>query len=67
MASVATRLPTYFISHGAPNMILQKTDSTTIFLRDLGRNIRQKYGSQVKAILMISAHWEAKEFTVNTG
>ncbi|QUS61128.1 class III extradiol ring-cleavage dioxygenase [Synechocystis sp. PCC 7338] len=50
-----TRLPTIFISHGAPSLILEK-DQTTEFFAELGRKI-----SQPEGIICISAHWESPE------
>ncbi|GAM28213.1 hypothetical protein SAMD00019534_113890, partial [Acytostelium subglobosum LB1] len=58
------RFPTLFINHGAPNMILDKTDKTTIFLTNYQANAAH---SKPRAILIVSAHWEAKEFTITTG
>lgn len=36
------KFPVYFISHGAPNLILQQNDPTFIFLKQLGKNILLK-------------------------
>ncbi len=48
-------LPTIFISHGAPSLILEK-DETTEFFTALGKKI-----SQPEGIICISAHWETLE------
>ncbi|KAN0032214.1 hypothetical protein ACTFIV_006092 [Dictyostelium citrinum] len=53
-----------FISHGAPNLILDHTDKTREFLKTLSNNY---YNSvKPKAVLLISAHWEEKDFTIQT-
>lgn len=60
------RLPTYFISHGGgpwPYMMAQSNgmyDHLAQSLRDMPRQL----GAQPKAVLVISAHWEEREFTV---
>jgi len=52
-------LPAVFVSHGAPNVILYDSP-TRRFLAALGK----KLGSP-RAIVAISAHWEARSPTVN--
>lgn len=60
------RLPTYFISHGGgpwPYMMEQSKgmyDRLEQSLRDMPRQL----GARPKAVLVISAHWEEREFTV---
>lgn len=60
------RLPTYFISHGGgpwPYMMAQSNgmyDRLAQSLRDMPRQL----GERPKAVLVISAHWEEREFTV---
>jgi aromatic ring-opening dioxygenase catalytic subunit (LigB family) len=60
------RLPTYFISHGGgpwPYMMEQSNgmyDRLAQSLRDMPRQL----GERPKAVLVISAHWEEREFTV---
>lgn len=49
-------IPMLFISHGGPNLILQKNDPTKSYFEQLGKEIIKKYGKP-KAILIISAHW----------
>jgi len=58
------RFPLIAVSHGAPNLILQTKDGAFQFMTELGKSIL-KQGTP-KAVLMISAHWEAPEFTVQT-
>jgi aromatic ring-opening dioxygenase catalytic subunit (LigB family) len=61
----ATRLPTYFISHGGgpwpyvPDM-RRSMRELELSLQDIPRQI----GITPKAILMISAHWEESAFTL---
>ncbi len=47
-------LPTLFVSHGAPDLILQENDNYRFFQK-LGRSLPQP-----KAILCISAHWDTR-------
>lgn len=62
----AQRLPTYFISHGGGPWPFMKDqlggayDRLEASLRDMPRQI----GTSPRAVLMVSAHWEAPEFTV---
>lgn len=64
-------LPTLFISHGGGPWPLMKGafgpadmwDGLEKYLRGLSDGL----GSVPKAVLVISGHWEEKEFTVNTG
>ncbi|MDE2402400.1 MAG: dioxygenase [Burkholderiales bacterium] len=60
-----TRLPTYFISHGGgpwPYMddFRQVFAALEASLKDIPRQI----GATPKAVLVISGHWEARDFTV---
>lgn len=50
---VADALPAYFISHGAPDIVLRDTPAAQ-FLRDLQL-------PEAKAILVVSAHWMTDE------
>jgi len=54
-------LPTFFVSHGAPTLALQRT-AATAFFRNLSALVERP-----KAILMVSAHWETAQATVGTG
>ncbi|CAO3664905.1 unnamed protein product [Umbelopsis ramanniana] len=53
----ATRLPTYFISHGGPNLLDDK-DKPGKFYEWFGKTIREKI--KPKAIVIISAHWQGE-------
>lgn len=62
-------LPTYFISHGAgPWPWLEESDMPINFegLADALRAIPGEIATRPKAILLVSAHWEEPEFTVQT-
>ncbi|MGN6526580.1 MAG: DODA-type extradiol aromatic ring-opening family dioxygenase [Burkholderiaceae bacterium] len=64
----ATRLPTYFISHGGgpwPWMKAQLGGAYDRLEASLAR-MPAELGTAPRAILMVSAHWEAPEFTVQT-
>jgi 4,5-DOPA dioxygenase extradiol len=52
-------LPTVFISHGPPTLLLEDIPARN-FLKELGKNY-----SQVNAVLCISAHWMTINPTVN--
>ncbi len=62
----ASRLPTYFISHGGGPWPWMKAEMGDTYARleaalaDMPRQV----GRTPKAILMVSAHWEAPVFTV---
>ena len=64
--SAAPRLPTYFISHGGGPWPWMKKEMGDAYARleaalaDMPRQI----GRTPRAILMVSAHWEAPAFTV---
>jgi len=53
------RLPTVFISHGAPTLMLEDIPARK-FLKELGAKYRR-----VRAVVCISAHWETPEPAVN--
>lgn len=55
------RMPTLFLSHGAPTLVMAKTPASD-FLRSLASRV-----SAPKAILVVSAHWEAAQPTVGLG
>jgi 4,5-DOPA dioxygenase extradiol len=61
----AHRLPTYFISHGAPTLPLDQGAPAKAFLEGLGPAIEGEFG-RPRAILMISAHWETDRPTVSS-
>jgi 4,5-DOPA dioxygenase extradiol len=50
------RLPTVFVSHGAPTLAIEATPAAA-FLARLGRDYEQAFG-RPRAILCVSAHWE---------
>ena len=52
-------LPAVFVSHGAPNVILHDSP-TRQFLAGLGKQL-----GRPRAVVVISAHWEARTPTVN--
>ncbi len=53
-------LPSLFVSHGAPNLMLGMTPARQ-FLSELGSFLPQR----PEAIVMISAHWETATTTVS--
>lgn len=53
------RTPVIFLSHGAPDALLKSPDAVATW-RTLGARI-----AQPKAILVISAHWEARQPTAS--
>lgn len=59
-----TKLPVIFFGHGSPMLALEKSE-TTEGLKAIGEEILKKYQSP-KAILMISAHWYAKDTFIQT-
>jgi aromatic ring-opening dioxygenase catalytic subunit (LigB family) len=61
-----SRLPTYFISHGGgpwPYMPEQLAGPYARLAASL-RGMAKEQGAAPKAVLMVSAHWEEREFTV---
>ncbi len=56
-----TTLPALFLGHGAPDLVISETPAKT-FLESLAMNY-----PGVRAILAISAHWEARVNTVGSG
>lgn len=55
------QLPTLFLSHGAPDVLLRDTPART-FLRGLAATLPRP-----RAIVVASAHWEEDAVTVETG
>lgn len=51
---MSARLPVVFVSHGAPDALLRTPDAVSCW-RDIGESMPQP-----AAILVISAHWEAR-------
>ena len=57
---MSPRHPVLFVSHGAPDVLLKPGASVALW---------QRLGSELprpRAILVISAHWAAREPTVST-
>ncbi len=54
-------MSTLFVSHGAPNLILHNTEAK-LFLESFGKDI-----GTPRAILMVSAHFEASRPTLSNG
>lgn len=64
----STTLPTYFISHGGgPWPYMKEQAEAYKALQDSLQKMPQDIGSTPTAILMVSAHWREKEFTVSSG
>lgn len=64
----ATRLPTYFISHGGGPWPWMK-DQMPFDLSELERSLQAiptEVGVTPSAVLVVSGHWETPEFTVQT-
>ena len=63
-------LPTYYLYHGGGPWPYMK-DQLVMRVREAGAvsltNIRQEVADAPRAVVMISAHWEAPEFTVSSG
>ncbi|CAG8472242.1 9207_t:CDS:2 [Ambispora gerdemannii] len=53
------RLPVYFISHGAPTLIIDTHDKTHKFLKQLGAKIRKQF--KPTAVVIVSGHWESTD------
>jgi 4,5-DOPA dioxygenase extradiol len=58
-------LPSLFVSHGSPALVLTECPART-FLSALGGMIDARYG-RPRAIVVASAHWEAERPCINTG
>ena len=56
---MSVRMPVVFVSHGAPDALLKAADAVACW-RELGKQIPEP-----TAILVISAHWEARQATVS--
>ncbi len=56
---MSNRMPVVFVSHGAPDALLKAPDTVACW-RELGKAV-----SEPTAILMVSAHWEARHPTVS--
>jgi len=56
---MSIRMPVVFVSHGAPDALLKAPDTVACW-RELGQMV-----SEPTAILVVSAHWEARHPTVS--
>jgi len=56
---MSTRMPVVFVSHGAPDALLKAPDTVACW-REIGQTV-----SEPTAILVVSAHWEARHTTVS--
>jgi len=65
---MSTRLPTYFISHGGGPWpwLMDQMPGDWSKLHDSLTSIREELGVTPRAVLAVSGHWEAPEFTVQT-
>ncbi len=65
MSTPANRLPTVFISHGGGPWpwMPQAAPAYARLAQDL-RTLPERWACRAKAMLMVSAHWEEPEFTV---
>eukprot|EP00271_Cylindrocystis_brebissonii_P012303 TRINITY_DN30619_c0_g1_i1.p1 TRINITY_DN30619_c0_g1~~TRINITY_DN30619_c0_g1_i1.p1 ORF type:complete len:286 (+),score=51.83 TRINITY_DN30619_c0_g1_i1:299-1156(+) len=61
---ISPRLPVLFISHGSP-MSGFRDDETSQFWKTLGAEVKKLPG--IRAILMVSGHWEERPLRVNSG
>jgi len=63
-----TRLPTYFLSHGGGPWPWLKAERGSIYdqLENSLREVRRELGDAPRAVLMISAHWEADRFLLSS-
>ncbi|KAJ3072466.1 hypothetical protein HDU98_003542 [Podochytrium sp. JEL0797] len=55
--SAPMKQPAYFLAHGSPFWLVNKTDSGPTFLKSLGKQILSS-PHPPKSMLIISAHWE---------
>jgi len=53
------RAPTFFVAHGAPSLAIEHDDFTRA-ARTFGESLKD-----IRAIALVSAHWEAREVRVN--
>lgn len=62
MHSIMAALPTLFISHGAPDLLLHPDEPAHRFLADLGGTLPRP-----QAFVVLSAHWREEVPVVETG
>ena len=58
--SNAARLPSLFISHGAPTLAIEQS-ATTVALARIGYNLPQPH-----AIIIMSAHWQSSKLEISS-
>jgi aromatic ring-opening dioxygenase catalytic subunit (LigB family) len=63
------RLPTYFISHGGGPWPWLKAQMPGVYdnLEASLRDVPRQLGTTPKAVLVVSGHWEERDFTVMSG
>lgn len=67
-----SQLPTFYVSHGGGPCFWMDWGSTDPFkglatyFNHFQENLQKNFGRQPDAILVISAHWEEEEFTIQT-
>lgn len=68
-APSSSRLPTYFVSHGGGPWPYMKEQYGQTYdkLEASLVDIRRQIGGKPKAVLVVSGHWEEREFTVSAG
>ena len=59
VAETSARMPVVYVSHGAPDVLLKAPDTVACW-REIGQRLPEP-----KAILVVSAHWEARVATVS--
>lgn len=66
MENIAKRLPTYFISHGGGPWPWLKAQMPGVYdnLEASLKDIPRQLGTTPRAVLMVSGHWEERDFTV---
>lgn len=64
-----TRLPTYFVSHGGGPWPWMREQYGAAYdqLADSLAALRAEAGDAVRAVLVVTAHWEAPQFMVSSG
>src|SRR4051794_21323282 len=65
----STRLPTYFISHGGGPWPYMEGEFRRNFdkLEKSLVDMRRELGDRVKAVLVITGHWESDGFMISSG
>lgn len=63
------RLPTYFVSHGGGPWPWMREQTGTLYDRLAASlaALRVEAGEQVKAVLVVTSHWETPQFMVSAG